>query len=84
MVERGQLGLQFGEGLFQHLAVTGVAGGLELLPQSLPGEQQSLAPAIPLLVVGRHGTVDGISALRHFLLLLFDRFALPTASHNEF
>jgi hypothetical protein len=46
------LAVQFGHRLFQHLAVAGVAGDLELLGEMLPGEKKAIAFPVMLLLFG--------------------------------
>jgi hypothetical protein len=47
------LTIQLRESLFQHLAVTRVAGGVQLLREASTGKKQTLAFPVALLLVGR-------------------------------
>jgi hypothetical protein len=76
-----QLSLQFGDGVLQHLAVAGIAGGLELLGEASPGKQEALAFPVALLLARRDRGAGGFPLLRHFLLLLFYGLTLPAACH---
>jgi hypothetical protein len=46
------LAVEFGEGLLQHLAMSGVLGDLKLLCKSLAGHQESLALLIAFSLIG--------------------------------
>jgi hypothetical protein len=61
--------------------VSRVASGVKLLAEAFPGKAQSLAFAVPLLLVGRTWRPDELPLLRHLFLLLFDGLTLPTARH---
>ncbi|MGA7849171.1 MAG: hypothetical protein WCA13_08680 [Terriglobales bacterium] len=52
--------VQFRYGLLQHLAVTRVAGCLQLLPEAFPGKKQTLAFTVTLLLVGRERCASGL------------------------
>src|SRR5271168_1597974 len=64
------------------MAMTRVAGGLQLLHQSLPGKQQAVAFAIALLLAGRERGTGSLPQPQHFLLLLLYRLTLPAAGHG--
>jgi hypothetical protein len=81
LFKRRQLAIQFGDGLLQHLPMAGVAGGLKLLLQPLPREEQSLAFPFRLLFFRREWSAWSLAALRQFLLLLFHRLTLPAPRH---
>jgi hypothetical protein len=61
--------------------VAGVAGGLELLGESLPGKKKAIAFPVALLVFGRDRGGEVVSLRRSFLLLLFYRLTFPAACH---
>ena len=75
------MAVQFGHRLFQHLAVAGVAGGLELLDEALPGEQEAIAFPLALPQFGRDRGVDVVLLCRSLFLLLFYRLTFPAACH---
>jgi hypothetical protein len=67
------------------LAVSRIAGCLQLLRQALPGKKHAFAFPVAFLLVGRdryaRRLADGLPLLRPFLLLLFDGLTLPPARH---
>jgi hypothetical protein len=81
LLKRGELGVHLGESLLQHLTMAEFEGGLELLSETLVGEQQAVAFTGEELLGGRGRRVDGIPAVCHLFLLLFYGFTLPTAGH---
>lgn len=81
LFERGKLAIQLGDCLLQHLAVTRIAGGVELLVEAFAGKEQAVAFAVASLLGGRKRGAGRFLPLCHFLLLLFDGLALPAARH---
>jgi len=70
LFERFELPIEFGQGLLQHLAMTGIAGGLQLPGQAFTGEKQAVAFAVALLLVSGERSLRCFPPLGHFLLLL--------------
>lgn len=82
LAQLGDLGVEVGEGGFQHLTMAGILRCFQLLQQTPTGQSQPLG--LPLACklgraqqglgfVGRNGCLG---------LLLFDRLALPSARHT--
>jgi len=49
-IKRGQLFIEFSEGLLQHLAEARTLGGIQLSGDALTGEEQALVLAVPFLL----------------------------------
>ena len=81
LFKRRELSVEFCHCPLQHLAVTGVAGSLQLLSEMLAGKKQAVAFAVALLLGGRDWGASRFSLLRHFLLLLLYGLTFPAACH---
>lgn len=79
--KRGKLLVEFGEGLLEHLAMLGPAGGLQLGGEAFAGEQKAFTLAIDLLFGRRQGRTRILALVKRVSLLLLDRLTLPTACH---
>jgi hypothetical protein len=65
----------------EHVAVTGILGGLELVPDALPGQLQPLKTVELIHLKRGQARLWFRVAFRSFRLLRFDGLALPTTSH---
>jgi len=75
------LTVQLCDRLLQHLAMTRVAGGLQLLSEAFSGKKQAFAFPVAFLLVGGKRCAGGFPLLDACFLLLFYRLAFPAACH---
>jgi len=81
-LKRGELLVDLGEGLLQHLPMRSVGGGLHLVSEARAGEQKALALAVEFLLGRRKTWASGLARVGHLGLLLFYRLTFPTARHS--
>lgn len=82
IIKRGELLIEFGEGLLQHPAMLGAGGGLELIGETLAGEEEAFAPTILFLLGGGQMRARRLTLVKSVGLLLFDGLTFPTARHR--
>ncbi len=79
----GELCVQVGERALQEVAMARVAGGFELLEHALAGQQQTLFLALAGDLGGSKWRLGRSGSGNCLSLLFLDRFALPSACHEE-
>jgi hypothetical protein len=81
-LKMSELFVDLGEGPGQHLAMPRAGAGLKLIHEALAGKQKSITLAVEFLLGWRQARARGFARVCHVGLLLFYRFAFPTARHS--
>jgi hypothetical protein len=81
--QRFDLAIQGSQGAFKNLAVARVDGSGQLLEDALPGQLQSLDPAVLRCLLRTHPGPGPLFVFRSFYLLRFHGLAFPASGHVD-
>ena len=83
LAQLSDFSVQIGKRLLEHLAMTGVPGGCNLLLHPLAGEEQAFFLLLLRDLFKGKAQLGLVLRSCGLGLLLFDGFAFPTAGHKE-